>query len=224
MMHNHARGDVVQTAHAIAAVMSVSQCASTTICSVSVPNPPPGWYSDPWYPGAVRWWDGASWSAFAQSTPAWRTPARRALPWQSLPWQVWAWWLVAVTIVISVGVGMAESTAVSDPAVWFLVGGIGAGVLTLLGAATTLPGRRSVAVFVYAALIAATVTIVVFSVSAPASSRSCRADRSASSTDCDTSFGLGVPLVTALLFVPAVTLAAAGRAGGAIARKRRRDK
>jgi Domain of unknown function (DUF4328)/Protein of unknown function (DUF2510) len=28
---------------------------------------PPGWYPDPWYPQSVRYWDGSTWTAHAQS-------------------------------------------------------------------------------------------------------------------------------------------------------------
>lgn len=35
-------------------------------------GPPPGWYPDPWSPGSVRWWDGTTWTAYAQ--PMWQGP------------------------------------------------------------------------------------------------------------------------------------------------------
>jgi hypothetical protein len=35
-------------------------------------TPPPGWYPDPGQPASVRWWDGATWTAY--SSPAWQPP------------------------------------------------------------------------------------------------------------------------------------------------------
>jgi hypothetical protein len=28
---------------------------------------PPGWYPDPWAPGAMRWWSGRDWTAYTMS-------------------------------------------------------------------------------------------------------------------------------------------------------------
>jgi hypothetical protein len=41
---------------------------------------PPGWYTDPWYPGAVRYWDGATWTSYAQSVAAPRPAEPLDLP------------------------------------------------------------------------------------------------------------------------------------------------
>jgi hypothetical protein len=29
------------------------------------PEPPPGWYRDPWFPPRLRWWDGRSWTSLS---------------------------------------------------------------------------------------------------------------------------------------------------------------
>lgn len=34
-----------------------------TLTHVSSESQPPGWYQDPWAPGALRWWDGSNWTA-----------------------------------------------------------------------------------------------------------------------------------------------------------------
>jgi hypothetical protein len=42
----------------------------------------PGWYDDPWQPGALRWWDGAQWTSNAAPRPGWPAsayPQQRAI-------------------------------------------------------------------------------------------------------------------------------------------------
>jgi hypothetical protein len=40
---------------------------------------PPGWYPDPWAPGAMRWWDGTQWSAHSTPKPPASGPSRGAV-------------------------------------------------------------------------------------------------------------------------------------------------
>lgn len=48
--------------------------------------PPPGWYSDPWYPAQLRWWDGRVWCAQTQPAhPPAPSPTLTVAPPQSAP-------------------------------------------------------------------------------------------------------------------------------------------
>ncbi|MHB8464935.1 MAG: CPBP family glutamic-type intramembrane protease [Acidimicrobiales bacterium] len=53
--------------------------------------PLPGWYADPWWPPAWRWWSGAEWTPFArpdQPTSPPRRPVARTLPIAGAAWAV----------------------------------------------------------------------------------------------------------------------------------------
>ncbi len=51
---------------------------------------PPAWYPDPWYPGALRWWDGQSWTGHA----AFPQPRAAREPFRTLPRLAAIWGLV----------------------------------------------------------------------------------------------------------------------------------
>ena len=59
---------------------------------------PAAWYPDPWYPGALRWWDGRSWTGHA----AYPEEAEAQEPFRTLP-QIAAWWGLAVTAAALIG-------------------------------------------------------------------------------------------------------------------------
>jgi membrane protease YdiL (CAAX protease family) len=62
---------------------------------------PPGWYPDPWYPSAVRWWDGTSWTSHAVY-PGAEPVAESREPFRTLPIAA-AWWGLVVTGAALVG-------------------------------------------------------------------------------------------------------------------------
>jgi Protein of unknown function (DUF2510)/Domain of unknown function (DUF4328) len=37
-------------------------------------TPPPGWYTDPWGQGPLRWWDGTTWSSHTSGSPSGQLP------------------------------------------------------------------------------------------------------------------------------------------------------
>lgn len=105
--------------------------------------PPPGWYPDPYGPLAVRWWDGAQWTAHAQllpeQAPRPQPSATAPLPpvaydafagaaaVQSPPWA----WAVAAAPLVQLGIAILVSVLTSP-------GGNGLGCL-LAGAVVAFP-------------------------------------------------------------------------------------
>jgi hypothetical protein len=122
-------------------------------------------------------------------------------------------WLGAVGITAVVCFGIAESSA-SRPGAWVLAGVSSITVLSIASAAWTLRTQHWLAAVVLAGLLAVTVSLAVFVTAAPATSRSCQ-----SNTDCDTSFGLGLPFVSLALAPPALLLTSTGRALGRVRRR-----
>jgi hypothetical protein len=176
--------------------------------------PVAGWYADPATPSRLRWWDGAMWTAHVhppeQPRSNWKFPRS---------------WLVlagAIALVCLLCFGMAESMSTTNPDSWFLAGLIATGVLTLVGACLTLGRRRWREVALFALTVSVATSITLFGVSAPSTSRSCSTDRPSSTeaTDCDTSYGLGMPFLIAAFFVPAYGLAALGKGATRLARRK----
>lgn len=69
-------------------------------------SPSPGWYADPYGTGALRWWDGRSWTEQVAAAPSpygrspYAPPQRRQLPADAPVYTVWIW-LVAVLPLVS---------------------------------------------------------------------------------------------------------------------------
>ena len=71
-------------------------------------------------------------------------------------------------------------------------------------------------------LVASAVSFAVLGATAPSTSRSCNNSdqpRSEGTYECDTGFGLGLPFVIAVFFVPAFGLVSAGKATAVVARR-----
>lgn len=169
---------------------------------------PPGWHDDPWNPSQRRWWDGATWTSAT-------APGSRDQRWfGSLPWFRWLIWLGVIGASGLVCFGMAESTARSRGAAWGVAGLCSIAALSMLAATLTLRRQRWLAALVLAGLIATTSSGAMFVTAAPAASRSCQGE-----SDCDTSFGLALPILGFVFSVPALALTSAG---WALARSRRR--
>lgn len=117
-----------------------------------------------------------------------------------------AWpWLIAVGIVGCVLSGKAIAKDAPSPVGLIL---LAASLISaiLLHASWRLARTRTWSEIAGLAAAASVVTALsVFVVAAPANSPAC----SSSNGDCDTSFGLGLPFVTAAFFVPEFTICAA---------------
>lgn len=174
---------------------------------------PPGWYRDPYERAILRWWDGTKWTA--QTSNDFESDTRRIV--EQFPWKSWIIPTVAVVIAGVFLFGHAEDTATSDPEAWFVIGFAASGAITFLAACVTLVRRHWVSVAVFAAVMTCAATLAVFTATAPSTSRSCNnAGRPSSggTYDCDTSYGLGLPIVVGVLFVPAGVIASAGKVAG----------
>jgi len=172
---------------------------------------PPGWYPDPRQEAAWRWWDGTTWT-FYTHTPVLPMRSRaRGLPWKP--------WLASVGVSLVVGgvlIGHAESTRTPNPGVWYAAGFASVAAIVLITAALTLGRKPWLHVAAFAAIAAIALGLVVFTTSAPSSSRSCQnagQPQSAGTYDCDTSFGFGMPFLVVVFFVPAMALATLGKVG-----------
>jgi hypothetical protein len=129
-----------------------------------------------------------------------------------------------VTIVGGVCFAKGESTATQNPASWYAAGFCSVGVLTLVGACLTLARRRWREVALFAAIVASVVSLAIFSFASDSASRSCNnmdQPQSAGTYDCDTGYGLGVPIMLVGFFVPAFVISGLGKLGATGVRRLR---
>lgn len=185
------------------------------------PTPGPGWYPDPYGDAPLRWWDGANWTTHltgvASHAPS---PVIRFL--RGLPWPAWIACLAVLSVVGFVCFGIGESGATPNPGAWYVVGFLASALVVLVSAALTLGRRRWREAAVLAFLAAAVVGFAIFVVSSPSTSRSCNnagQPASAGTYDCDTSYGIGGPVMVAAFFVPSLALVALGKASATVIRR-----
>ena len=189
------------------------------VVSGGVQLPEAGWFADPYRLALLRWWDGTTWTG--HTYPA-VSPVRRFLA--ALPWRPWAVWLAAMSTVGLIFFGLGESTSVAHSHVWYPTGFVSIAVLALLASAVTLRDRRWRDAALLSFLVACIVGIAIFLVSAPSTSRSCQNNGqplSAGTYDCDTSYGLGGPIMVVAFFIPSFAVVGIGKAAAAVLKRPR---
>ena len=154
-----------------------------------------GWYSDPHGLHQSRWWTGTTWAADVKDDGFLR----------SLPWLRWCVWLAPMAVVGFVCFGRMEVKAAVHPERWFWAALVAIFLLTVLGSAATNRDHGWLAMLVFSVAVAAAIALTILATAAPATSASC-----AGTSDCDTSFGLGLLFLVAAFTIPAFAFAALG--------------
>jgi hypothetical protein len=193
----------------VAGIDSETSRADTPDVSIA----PPGWHRDPYGLAALRWWDGAAWTAQTRENIG--SVARRIT--RQLPWKAWVVPAVAIGVAGVILFGRAEDKTTSDPSTWYIIGFAAVGAIILVAACLTLARRSWLSVAIFAVVAACASALALFTVTAPSTSRSCNNSgqpTSAGTYDCDTSDGLGGPLLVGILFVPSAGVASAGKFAG----------
>jgi len=173
---------------------------------------PPGWHPDPYGEAPLRWWDGMAWTAYTHGRESTVATLWRQLP--SVPWIASAVAIVGTGVILF---GHAESTRTPDPGLWYGVGFGAIGLIILVTACLTLAQRRWDFLFIFVAVAACATGLALFTVTAPSTSRSCNnggQPKSAGTYDCDTSEGLGGPILVVVLSIPTAAVATLGKVGG----------
>lgn len=165
--------------------------------------PPARWYNDPADPSRLRWWNGTAWTGYVRSRAS---EMQHRRPPRSLPWRRWGATFALIGVAGLVCFGEAESKTATRPGIWFLAGFGLAAIMTTIGSALTLKDRPWTSVLIFSVLVAGVVAWAVVATAAPSESASCN-----STSDCDTSYALGLPFLVVFFAIPTFAMAAIGK-------------
>jgi hypothetical protein len=129
--------------------------------------------------------------------------------------RIWPWLLV-LAVLNGVGFFKAEDNTTTHPGIYGVGAFVAGAILVAIGSWATTRNNAS-SLLAWAAATSVVTTVVLFSASAPSTSRSC----APSGSDCDTSFGLGLPFVFLFFFAVYLSVGAATRALTAQVRRHR---
>jgi len=114
--------------------------------------------------------------------------------------------VIAIGVISLAGMAWAQHVSTAGAgAAWVYVAAAACGAIAVAAGMTAIRRCTGAGVAVFAVQAAVVTSLAIFVVAAPSGSASCQ-----QSTDCDTSFGLGLPFLVVALFIPYVVCAGAG--------------